>query len=402
MIERSTTRTRNRRTLCDRKDPTGSPAFRFPINIGFLFVFVFVFVLGVVFGVGVAATPWVEALVVRPQSHRTSSSPGLRLHYLSHTQIPVPPVAVADDPRCKTTAAATARFQTTPKAMLLAMLAWTLAATPVSASAPAFAVATGVPEDNNPAPAQLHLAEKVSTTRGGHGNGNGNRDVHAPSSLLLLSSPLSPSPLSSLSLSSLSLSLESLSSSPYTGTPYTGELMDVSRTSLVALESGVTYRDLRAGTGTDAVTEGNRVNIQWVLKRSNGYTIDASANHDGVPFIFVVGGGGTSSSSSNNSNSNNNNNNNNNDGERGGSGNASANARAIAGLDEGIRGMTIGGIRRIVIPPSLAYVDGLNENDPGPVPPGFGPKQRIRRVMENRIDVPDESFLLDVKLTRIQ
>ena len=66
--------------------------------------------------------------------------------------------------------------------------------------------------------------------------------------------------------------------------------------------------------------------------------------------------------------------------------------------------MKLGGIRRIVIPPSLAYTDGLNDDgtSPGPVPTGFGPKQRIRRVMENRMDVPDESFLLDVKLTRIQ
>ena len=77
--------------------------------------------------------------------------------------------------------------------------------------------------------------------------------------------------------------------------------------------------------------------------------------------------------------------------------------RAIPGLDEGIRGMRVGGIRRIVIPPSLAYVGNLDDpSAPGPVPPGFGPKQRIRRVMENRADVPDESFLLDVKLTRVQ
>eukprot|EP00536_Pseudo-nitzschia_multiseries_P005559 jgi/Psemu1/303433/fgenesh1_kg.105_\ len=134
--------------------------------------------------------------------------------------------------------------------------------------------------------------------------------------------------------------------------------------------------DLKDGTGSETASEGNRVNVQWVLKRSNGYTIDASANHDGVPFIFVVGAGQSPNPKS----------------------------RAIAGLDEGIRGMRVGGIRRIVIPPSLAYVEGLNDDgsSPGPVPPGFGPKQRIRRVMENRMDVPDESFLLDVKLTRIQ
>jgi len=150
------------------------------------------------------------------------------------------------------------------------------------------------------------------------------------------------------------------------------------------LDSGVTYRDLRDGTGNEVAIEGKRVNIQWVLKRSNGYSIDSSSNNDGVPFIFVVGGGGGGGDKLQQS--------------------QQQQQRAIAGLDEGIRGMKVGGIRRIVFPPSLAYVEGLNDDgsSPGPVPIGFGPKQRIRRVMENRMDVPDESFLLDVKLTRIQ
>lgn len=156
--------------------------------------------------------------------------------------------------------------------------------------------------------------------------------------------------------------------------PYTGQLVDTSNAIVVRLDSGVTYNDLREGTGEGVATEGKRVNIQWVLKRSNGYSIDSSAQNDGVPFIFVVGGNSKQGKEN----------------------------RAIPGLDEGIRGMRVGGIRRIVIPPSLAYIEGLGEDSPGPVPPGFGPKQRIKRVMENRMDVPDESFLLDVKLTRAQ
>ena len=133
------------------------------------------------------------------------------------------------------------------------------------------------------------------------------------------------------------------------------------------LPSGVSYEDLRPGTG-DTVTEGKRVNIQWVLKRSNGYFVDSSERNDGVPFIFTVGD------------------------PKG----------AIAGLDEGIRGMRAGGIRRIVIPPELAYVDGVEDGKPGPVPEGFGPKQRIRRVMILLKDIPGESILLDVKATRVQ
>ncbi len=141
---------------------------------------------------------------------------------------------------------------------------------------------------------------------------------------------------------------------------------------IVRLPSGVTYQDLRQGDG-EVVSEGKRVNIQWSLKRSNGYIIDSSANNDGVPFIFVVGGDGTVGGT-----------------------------RAIQGLDEGIRGMKVGGIRRIVMPPSLAFVEGVEDGMPGPIPVGFGPKQRVQRVMKLRADVPDESFLLDVKPTRVQ
>ena len=136
----------------------------------------------------------------------------------------------------------------------------------------------------------------------------------------------------------------------------------------VKLASGVSYEDLRPGMGDGVVEEGKRVNIQWVLKRSNGYLVDSSERNDGLPFIFTVGD------------------------PKG----------AIAGLDEGIRGMRVGGIRRIIIPPELAYVDGVEDGKPGPVPSGFGPKQRIRRVMILLKDIPGESLLLDVKATRVQ
>lgn len=139
----------------------------------------------------------------------------------------------------------------------------------------------------------------------------------------------------------------------------------------VLLNSGVTFQDLRVGDG-DEVSQGKRVNMQWVLKRSNGYFIDSSSNNDGVPFIFVVGETNKQLQ------------------------------QAIPGLDEGIRGMRVGGIRRVIIPPSLSFIAGLNDGMPGPIPIGFGPKQRIRRVMENRMDVPGESFMIDVKATRVQ
>jgi FKBP-type peptidyl-prolyl cis-trans isomerase 2 len=80
--------------------------------------------------------------------------------------------------------------------------------------------------------------------------------------------------------------------------------------------------------------------IVKVLRKSNGYFVDSSqVAYDGVPFIFTVGDG-----------------------------------TAIAGVDEGVRGMASGGVRRLLIPPSLAYVDGLDDGKPGPMPVGFGPR----------------------------
>jgi FKBP-type peptidyl-prolyl cis-trans isomerase len=133
------------------------------------------------------------------------------------------------------------------------------------------------------------------------------------------------------------------------------------------LSSGVVYADMRPGTGGEVVGNGSRVNLQWVLRRSNGYFVDSSEVGGGVPFIFTVGDGS-----------------------------------AIKGIDEGVIGMKTGGVRRVLIPPSLAYVDGLEDGKPGPLPLGFGPKQQMRRIQSVRKDVPGEYVFLEVQATRIR
>lgn len=133
------------------------------------------------------------------------------------------------------------------------------------------------------------------------------------------------------------------------------------------LSSGVIYADINVGNG-ETVEQGSRVNLQWVLRRSNGYFVDSSAVSDSVPFIFTVGDPNG----------------------------------AIAGLDEGIRGMKAGGTRRILIPPRLAYVSGVDDGLPGPIPAGFGPRQQMRRVMQVRKDVPGEYIFLEVKVTKVR
>jgi len=141
------------------------------------------------------------------------------------------------------------------------------------------------------------------------------------------------------------------------------------RESYKKLPSGVIYADISVPNGGgEEVKEGSKLNVQWVLRRSNGYFVDSSAVSDSVPFIFTVGD------------------------PKG----------AIAGVDEGVRGMKAGGTRRLLIPPRLAYMEGLDDGKPGPIPAGFGPRQQMRRVMEVRKDVPGEYIFLEVKVSRIR
>ena len=140
----------------------------------------------------------------------------------------------------------------------------------------------------------------------------------------------------------------------------------VPREAYKKLGSGVVYADLRQGSGEE-VKVGSRANIQWVLRKSNGYFVDSSEVSGSVPFIFTVGDG-----------------------------------TAIQGVDEGIQGMKVGGVRRLLIPPRLAYVDGLEDGKPGPMPVGFGPRQQMRRVQNVRADVPGEYVFLEIQLTRLR
>ena len=126
--------------------------------------------------------------------------------------------------------------------------------------------------------------------------------------------------------------------------------------------TGVTYYDAVVGSGDDYVKEGNTVQFLWVLRRSNGYFVDASSNYDNDPFIYKVG------------NTN----------------------KVIRGIDEGIRGMKVGGVRRINIPPSLGYTEGVGDGKPGPMPAGFGP----RRQIEVRKD--KEVWYFELKLLKLK
>jgi FKBP-type peptidyl-prolyl cis-trans isomerase len=86
--------------------------------------------------------------------------------------------------------------------------------------------------------------------------------------------------------------------------------------------------DLTVGTGPLAET-GDTVNVHYVGRLENGSEFDNSYVR-GTPFTFTAGAG-----------------------------------QVIAGWDQGVPGMRVGGTRRLTIPPNLAY--GLNGR--GPIPP---------------------------------
>ena len=94
--------------------------------------------------------------------------------------------------------------------------------------------------------------------------------------------------------------------------------------------SGVHWEDLHVGKGAEVVT-GSRVSVHYTGRLlANGAKFDSSVDR-GVPFQFVVGKG-----------------------------------EVIAGWDESMPGMRVGGTRRMVVPPERAYG---SEGRAGVIPP---------------------------------
>ncbi len=95
-------------------------------------------------------------------------------------------------------------------------------------------------------------------------------------------------------------------------------------------------RDLLVGTGDDAVS-GKTLSVNytgWLYNAGQtdqkGAQFDTSRGEGRTPLVFTLGAG-----------------------------------QVIPGFDQGLVGMKVGGVRRLVIPPSLAYGPARN----GPIPP---------------------------------
>ncbi|MCX5754741.1 MAG: FKBP-type peptidyl-prolyl cis-trans isomerase [Gemmatimonadetes bacterium] len=96
--------------------------------------------------------------------------------------------------------------------------------------------------------------------------------------------------------------------------------LGVNLASMTKTASGLYYQDVPPGTGTAAVS-GNHVTVHYTGYLTNGSTFDTSIGK--TPFGFTLGQGAV-----------------------------------IAGWDEGVVGMKIGGTRKLVIPAALAYGAG--------------------------------------------
>jgi FKBP-type peptidyl-prolyl cis-trans isomerase FkpA len=101
-----------------------------------------------------------------------------------------------------------------------------------------------------------------------------------------------------------------------TTTHLQGATMSEAKTTTTA--SGLKYEDVKLGTGETA-TAGKTVSVHYTGWLTDGKKFDSSKDR-GQPFEFPLGG-----------------------------------RRVIAGWDEGVQGMKVGGVRKLTIPPALGY-----------------------------------------------
>ncbi len=94
--------------------------------------------------------------------------------------------------------------------------------------------------------------------------------------------------------------------------------------------SGLKYQDLLVGDGAIA-EEGTQVEVNYTGRLTDGTKFDSSLDPGGRPYSFTIGAG-----------------------------------MVIRGWDEGLKGMRVGGKRKLTIPPDLAYGE---RGSPPVIPP---------------------------------
>ena len=107
----------------------------------------------------------------------------------------------------------------------------------------------------------------------------------------------------------------------------------VDTTKMTKAPSGLWYTDETTGQGAEA-EPGRTVRVHYTGWLPNGKKFDSSRDR-GEPFAFTLGAG-----------------------------------QVITGWDEGVKGMKVGGRRKLVLPPSMAYGEA---GAPPDIPPGSTP-----------------------------
>jgi len=106
--------------------------------------------------------------------------------------------------------------------------------------------------------------------------------------------------------------------------------LGVDTTTMTKAPSGFWYSDVAVGQGDEAVP-GRTVRVHYTGWLPSGKKFDSSRDR-GEPFAFTLGSG-----------------------------------QVITGWDEGVKGMRVGGRRKLVLPPAMGYGDA---GAPPDIPPG--------------------------------
>ncbi|KAJ6417880.1 hypothetical protein OIU84_001295 [Salix udensis] len=160
---------------------------------------------------------------------------------------------------------------------------------------------------------------------------------HLPSSPVISStSPLSPPSPTRRALSLSIISLSTVLSIPTLSRPAAAAAASIADFSDLPDSGGVKALDLRIGSGS-VPDEGDLVAIHYYgrLAAKQGWRFDSTYDHkdstgEPVPFVFTLGSG-----------------------------------KVIAGIETAVRSMKVGGVRRVIIPPSQGYQNTTQE----PLPP---------------------------------
>ena len=178
-------------------------------------------------------------------------------------------------------------------------------------------------------------------------------------SLLLLSSVGISKPAAALVGSTLSPAIEEVVNVEPKGTDFQ------------TVPGGLRILDLALGKGDECCKENDLVVVDWSLRKSNGYFVDASFGFDpgrGIDEKFGVGSPELRFSPVGNKGD-----------------------KVIEGVKKAMIGMRVGGTRRVIVPPTLGYLS----DDLAPKPVDWGRQTQIQRAK-------NKNFVIELRLKTLR